>query len=90
MIRLSDLEKELKKNKEFADGFDKEYEKFKIGYLLKEARRKSGMTQEELARIMDTYKGNISRIENHAEDIKLSTLQRFAEALGRRLIVALE
>lgn len=27
----------------------------------------------------------ISRIENHAEDIKLSTLQRFAQALGKKL-----
>jgi hypothetical protein len=29
----------------------------------------------------------ISRIENHAEDIKLSTLGRVAKALGKRLEV---
>lgn len=90
MIPLNDLIEELKENKEFAADFDKEYEKFKIGYLLKEARVKSGKTQEELAAIMNTYKGNISRIENHSEDIKLSTLEKFAEALGRRLVVRLE
>lgn len=28
-----------------------------------------------------------SRIENHAEDIKLSTLERVASALGKRLEV---
>jgi HTH-type transcriptional regulator / antitoxin HipB len=27
----------------------------------------------------------ISRIENHAEDIKLSTLEKFANALGKNL-----
>lgn len=90
MIELNGFIDELKGNKEFAEGFDKEYEKFKIGYLLKEAREKAGMTQEALAAVMNTYKGNISRIENHAEDIKLSTLKRFAEALGRKLIVQLE
>jgi len=29
----------------------------------------------------------ISRIENHAEDIKLSTLDKFAQALGKTLLV---
>ena len=87
MIELKNFVDELKKNKEFADGFDKEYEKFKIGYLLKQAREESGITQDKLAKIMKTHKGNISRIENHAEDIKLSTLDRFVEALGRKLVI---
>ncbi|MFP4165347.1 MAG: transcriptional regulator, partial [Chitinispirillaceae bacterium] len=30
-----------------------------------------------------------SRIENHAEDIRLSTLERFAEAIGRKLEIKL-
>ncbi len=90
MIELKDLEAELKQNKEFADGFDQEYEKLKIGYLLKQARQNSGITQEKLAGILNTYKGNISRIENHAEDIKLSTLNKFAAALGKRLVIGLE
>ena len=45
------------------------------------------MTQDEVARRLKTKKTAISRIENHAEDIKLSTLERFASALGRRLTV---
>jgi HTH-type transcriptional regulator/antitoxin HipB len=90
MIELNEFINELKQNREFADGFDEEYEKLKIGYLLKQARQKAGMTQEEMAEIMKTYKGNISRIENHAEDIKLSTLERFAAALGKKLVVNLQ
>lgn len=31
---------------------------------------------------MGTHKSAISRMENHAEDIRLSTLQRYAEAVG--------
>ncbi|MBL7218836.1 MAG: helix-turn-helix transcriptional regulator [Phycisphaerae bacterium] len=86
---MSDVKKYIKKRKardpEFAEGFDSGYEKFKIGVMLKQAREEAGMTQEELATRMNTKKTAISRIENHAEDIKLSTLEKFAHALGRKL-----
>jgi transcriptional regulator with XRE-family HTH domain len=60
---------------------DKSYEQFKVGVLLRQARESVGLTQEELARKLKTKKTVISRIENHAEDIKLSTLDRVAAAL---------
>jgi len=50
-----------------------------------QAREESGLTQEELASRLNTKKSAISRIENHAEDIKLSTLEKFANALGKKL-----
>jgi len=52
---------------------------------LKLAREKSGMTQDEVARKLKTKKTAISRIENHAEDMKLSTIERFAHAVGREV-----
>jgi len=86
---MSDLQKYIQKRKakdtEFAKDFDSGYEHFKIGVLLKQAREESGLTQEELALRLNTKKSAISRIENHAEDIKLSTLEKFAKALGKRL-----
>lgn len=45
------------------------------------------MTQTEIAEKLHTSKSAISRIENHSEDVKLSTLEKFATALGRRLEV---
>ncbi len=42
-------------------------------------------TQEELAYSLHTKKTAISRIENHAENIKLSTLEKLANALGKNL-----
>ncbi len=87
--KMSDLQKYIKKRKkqtpEFVNGFDTGYEQFKIGVLLKQAREEAGLTQEELAVRLDTKKSAISRIENHAEDIKLSTLEKFAHALGKHL-----
>jgi HTH-type transcriptional regulator/antitoxin HipB len=88
---MSDLKKYIadrkKKDKEFANGFDEGYEQFKIGIVLRQARESVGLTQEDLANRLKTKKTAISRIENHAEDIKLSTLDRVAKALGKRLQV---
>jgi len=86
---MSDLQKYISKRKksdpEFAEDYEIGYEQFKLGVLLREAREKAGLTQEELARRMNTKKSAISRIENHAEDIKLSTLEKFAQAIGKTL-----
>jgi ribosome-binding protein aMBF1 (putative translation factor) len=90
---MSDLKKYIrerkKRDKEFVKGFDEGYEQFKIGVMLRQAREKAGLTQEELARRLKTKKTSVSRIENHAEDIKLSTLKRTALALGKRLRVSI-
>jgi ribosome-binding protein aMBF1 (putative translation factor) len=69
----------------FSESFNTGYKNFKIGVVLKQAREDAGLTQEELASRLNTKKSAISRIENHAEDIKLSTLGKFASALGKKL-----
>ena len=53
--------------------------------MLRNAREEAGLTQDEIAERLRTKKSAISRIENHAEDIRLSTLEKFAEAIGKRL-----
>jgi HTH-type transcriptional regulator / antitoxin HipB len=53
--------------------------------LLRQARESAGVTQEEVAGKLNTKKSAISRIENHAEDIRLSTLRKYAEAIGKEL-----
>jgi len=86
---MDDLEKYIEKRKQrspaFAKGFETGYEQFKIGLVLRTAREKAGLTQDEVAARLSTKKSAISRIENHAEDIRLSTLEKFAEAIGKRL-----
>ena len=81
------IENRKKVSAEFAETFDSGYEEFKIGVMLRQAREQAGMTQEELATRLHTRKSAISRIENHAEDIRLSTLRNIAEALGKHLEV---
>ena len=79
------IEKRKKQSPKFAENFDKGYEQFKIGVLLKQARLEAGFTQEQVAQKLRTKKSAISRIENHAEDIRLSTLANYAHAIGKKL-----
>ena len=57
---------------------------FAIGEIIKEERKLSNMTQEQLAEKTVTRKSFISRIENGHSDIQLSTLYRLLEiGLGK-------
>jgi len=58
------------------DKYEEEYESFRIGVLIQQARNKRDMTQEQLAQKAGTTKNYISRIENNASDIRVSTLLR--------------
>ncbi len=90
---MSDLKKYISKRRdvdnEFDEGLEEGYQAFKIGALLKHAREASGLTQEEIAKKLHTKKSAISRIENHAEDIRLSTLEKFAAVLGKKIEVSI-
>ncbi|MDD7612105.1 MAG: helix-turn-helix transcriptional regulator [Spirochaetales bacterium] len=77
------------KDSEFAKDFDTGYEEIKIGMMIKEMRIESGMTQEQLAEKLETKKSVISRMENHSEDIRLSTLQKVASVFGKQLRIAM-
>ncbi len=90
---MSDLRKYIANRKEvdgeFAKNFEEGYQEFKIGEMLKMARKETGLTQEDIASAMHTKKSAISRIENHAKDIRLSTLQAFAHIMGKELKIQL-
>ena len=71
-----------KKREEFEEGF----EAFKLGVMIQELRKEKGLTQTQLAEKCGTTKNYISRIENNASDIRLSTLMRIVrEGFGRHL-----
>jgi len=89
-MKLSDYITNRKKiDPEFAEGFDEGYKQFRIGILLRELREEAGLTQQQLADKLNTKKSAISRIESHAEDIRLNTLQRYANALGKKLEISI-
>lgn len=71
----------------FAEGLKRESAAFRVGVQLQVARERAGMTQQQVAERMGTKKSAISRLENNAGDVRLSTLQRYAEAVGCRLVI---
>jgi len=68
------------------EAYEQEFEAFKLGVLIQEMRENQNMTQEQLAVKCGTTKSYISRIENNASDIRLSTLMRIIQqGLGGHL-----
>jgi transcriptional regulator with XRE-family HTH domain len=49
------------------------------------ARLKAGLSQTEVAARMGTSQSAVARLESGDADIRLSTLERYATALGRQL-----
>lgn len=75
-----------KRGTEKREMYEQEFEVFKLGVMLQELRKEKGLTQEQLAEKCGTTKTYISRIENNASDIRLSTLMRIIrEGLGGNL-----
>ncbi len=63
----------------------------KLGYIIKSARLKAGLTQEQLAVRSGTTRFYISRIENNKADIEMSTFRKIIEAgLGKHLKLIVE
>jgi len=71
----------------------REYERFSAAYELKKQliriRKEAGLTQEEIAEILQTKKSSISRLENVHSKVspKLSTIEAYAKAAGYKLEV---
>lgn len=80
-----------KKGAKKRDKWEQDFEAFRLGVMLEEARTKLGMTQEQLADKCGTNKSYISRIENNASDIRLSTLMKIIQqGLGGHLKLTLQ
>ena len=80
-----------KRGSEKREAFEEGFEAFKLGIMLQKMRKNQGLTQEQLAQKCGTTKTYISRIENNASDIRLSTLMRIIrEGLGGHLKLNVE
>lgn len=78
-----------KRGSEKRERYEQEFEAFKLGVIIQEMREKQNLTQEQLAQKCGTTKSYISRIENNASDIRLSTLMRIVkEGLGGHLFLS--
>lgn len=83
-------EKIGKKGAEEREEFETEYDAFKLGVLIQQAREEKGLTQEQLADLAGTNKSYISKLERDLKDIRFSTLQRIInQGLGGHLEISI-
>jgi len=79
------------KGTERRDLLDREFKSFKVGILLREARQKKHLTQDQLGQIIDKKRSFISRIENDASNMTLKTLYDIVEkGLGGKIKIQIE
>lgn len=73
----------------FKEAWDAGADEYSALRALLEARRQSGLTQEEIAVRMGTTKSAVSRLESSLRDPKHSptfeTIRRYAKACGKRV-----
>ena len=80
-----------KKGTERRDELDRDFESFKIGLLLRNAREKKNLTQEQLGLLIDKKRTYISRVENNSSSLTLKTLFDIVEkGLGGKVNISIE
>ena len=57
-----------------------------LAFQMQKARRRARLSQAEIAVKLKTTQSALSRLEK-GSNVKIDTLQRYAEACGRRLVV---
>ena len=79
----------MKRDPEVADAYDEERREWELGQVLAKARERAGLTQEALARKIGTTRSAVCRYERQPTNLTLSTLEKVARAMGRKLVVKL-
>ena len=78
-----------KKGTERRDELDRDFESFKIGLLLRNAREEKKLTQEQLGVLIDKKRTYISRVENNGSNLTLKTLFDIVEkGLGGKVNIS--
>lgn len=89
----SDLKDQVygEKGTERRDRLDREFKSLRVGLMLREAREKKHMTQDQLGQIIDKKRSYISRIENDSSNMTLKTLYDIVEkGLGGKIKIQIE
>lgn len=85
------LQEQFTKDKEFEKEFYRGLEKTRIAAEIAYFREKRGLTQAQLAKILNTSQSTIARLENpNYRSYSLKTLRKIADALGLELVVSLK
>ena len=90
MTRYEKLLSEDMKEPEIRKEMERLEPEFAIVRAIIEARINSGLTQEELSKKSGINQANISKLEHGKANPSISTLQKLANGLGKRLVISFE
>ncbi|RYM35658.1 XRE family transcriptional regulator [Brumimicrobium glaciale] len=80
-----------KEGTERRDELERDFESFKIGLLLRNAREEKNLTQEQLGELINKKRTYISRVENNGSNLTLKTLFDIVEkGLGGKVNISIE
>ncbi|HFU76174.1 MAG TPA: XRE family transcriptional regulator [Arcobacter sp.] len=84
---LKEFKTKALQNEEVAKEYQALIPEYELKKKLIAMRKKAGLTQESLAKIMGTQKSNISRLESFksSNSPRISTLMEYAKATGHEL-----
>ncbi len=61
-----------------------------IGDLIRQARQKQNLTQDELAKKLGINKSNISKMENNIKSMRIDTLMNVLNVLDAKVMIQVE
>ncbi len=85
MTNFNEFLDEQMKDEEFRKEWDALEPEFTIRQAIIDARNAEGLTQKELSTRSGIAQGDISKLENGSANPSVKTLQRLANAMGKKL-----
>jgi transcriptional regulator with XRE-family HTH domain len=90
MTKIKDLHKAWSTDPAYVKEYDALEEEFTVMAAIAKARRRSGLSQAELARRMNTTQSTVARLESGRAQPSTRTLVRFAKATGHTLKISFQ
>lgn len=90
MTKVRDLHRKWMKDPAYRKAHETLTPEFELAHAVIEARAHAGLTQEQLAKKMDTSQSAIARLESGRGRPSTRVLERLATATGTRLKISFE
>ena len=90
MTKVKDLHQKWMKRVEYRKAYEALGPEFELARAVIDARVTAGLTQEQLAKRMETTQSVIARLEGGRTRPSTQTLERLAAATGTRLKISFE
>jgi len=87
---LKTLKRELLRDKRTARAYANLAAEFDVAHALIDARVRAGLSQTQVAERMGTTQSVVARLESGRRRPSMRTVERFARAVGGRLILRIE